>query len=119
VAIGQDTLPVFPLVFPVSKFLFADHGIFRVWRSETRLLGFKLFTQKGFTGSRSDEPEERGGRIEWPAAKFRVGLHPNEERVVCQKAEREGSRLVHDPTNTYNEDVPRSSSHCILCPFSS
>ena len=74
-------------MFPVSKFLFADHSVFRVWRSEGRLLGFDLFPQNGFSGGRSDEAEEGRGWIERPAAEFRVGLHSDEEGVVCQKVE--------------------------------
>jgi hypothetical protein len=71
-------------VFTVSKFLFADHGVFRVWRSERGLLSFDLFPQNGFTGSRGDETENGRGWIEWPAAKFRVGLQSHEEGVVYQ-----------------------------------
>jgi hypothetical protein len=74
-------------VFPLSKFLFADHSVFRVWRSERCLLGLDLFPQNGFSGGRGDEAEEGWGWIERPAAEFGVGLQSNEEGVVCQKAE--------------------------------
>jgi hypothetical protein len=71
-------------VFSVSKFLFPDHGVFRVWWSERRLLSFDLFPQNGFARSGSDETKERRGWVERPAAKFGVGLQSNEEGVVCQ-----------------------------------
>lgn len=88
-SIGQDALPVLPLVFPVSECLFADHCVFRVWRFKRRLLSFDLFSQNNFAGSRSDEAEEGRGWIKRPAAEFGVGLQSNEEGVVCQKVERE------------------------------
>lgn len=57
-SIGQDALPVFPLVFSISESLFADHSVFGVWRFERRLLSFDLFFQNSFSRSRSDEAEE-------------------------------------------------------------
>jgi hypothetical protein len=84
-SIDQDTLPVFPQVFPVSESLLADHRVFGVWRFERRLLRFDLFSQNSFTGSRSDEAEEGRGRVERPAAEFGVGLQSDEEGVVCQR----------------------------------
>lgn len=88
-SVGQDALPVFPQVLPISKSLFADHNVFRVWRLERRLLSFDLFLQDSLTGSRSDEAEEGRRWVEGSAAELGVGLQSNEEGVVCQKAERE------------------------------
>ena len=82
--VGQDTLLVFPEVFPISKCLFADHHVFGVWWSERRLLRLDLFPQDGLAGSRSDESQEGRGRVEGTAAEFGVGLQSNEEGVVCQ-----------------------------------
>jgi len=91
---------MFPYLFPVSKCLFADHSVLRVWRSERGLLSFDLFFQNSFTGSRSDEAEEGRGRVKRSAAEFGVGLQSNEEGVVCQKVEREISGV-----SMTNEDV--------------
>ena len=81
-------------MFPVSKLLFPDHGVFRVWWSERRLLSLDLFPQNGLARSGGNETEERGRWIERSAAKFGVGLQRDKEGVVCQKVEREGSRRI-------------------------